>query len=562
MDSKNVIAAISLSAAVIILYALFFSPEPQQIQEIQDNQKNELVQNSEIPKLVETKEVETISRDEAINNSERIYFENENIFGSISLSNGGVIDDYTFKKYDKELNGEEKIILLNPLNINNGYVFNTGWASSDKNIDLPNTETKWKVSQNEKLTPNNPITLFYENSQGLRFERTISLDKKYLFSINQKIINNTEKTYKFYPYAYLHRNNVPEDLTNFYILHEGFVTVADGELKEIDYDDIDEKSYSKKANTGYLAIGDKYWVASIIPTNGRPFRIDIDYKKKYRASYIDLEGLELSANTSIQNNIKSIIGAKTVRDIDGYAESENIEQFDLVINWGVLYWLVKPMFFILEYFFKFSGNYGYAIILLTVLVRIVFFPLNNYAFKSMGKMKVLQPEMARLKELHKNDKQELQKAMMKLYKTEGINPASGCFPILVQIPIFFSLYKLLLLDISMRHAPFIWIWEDLSTRDPLTIFNLFGLLPYSVPSFLEIGLLPVAMGATMYLQQKLNPSPMTDPIQKKLFAFFPLFLTVILAPFAAGLILYWTCTNILTIIQQWIILKKTKVKTQ
>ncbi len=220
------------------------------------------------------------------------------------------------------------------------------------------------------------------------------------------------------------------------------------------------------------------------------------------------------------------------------------------------------MFFILEYFFKFSGNYGYAIILLTVLVRIVFFPLNNYAFKSMGKMKVLQPEMARLKELHKNDKQELQKAMMKLYKTEGINPASGCFPILVQIPIFFSLYKLLLLDISMRHAPFIWIWEDLSTRDPLTIFNLFGLLPYSVPSFLEIGLLPVAMGATMYLQQKLNPSPMTDPIQKKLFAFFPLFLTVILAPFAAGLILYWTCTNILTIIQQWIILKKTKVKTQ
>ena len=562
MDSKNVIAAISLSAAVIILYALFFSPEPQQIQEIQDNQKNELVQNSEIPKLVETKEVETISRDEAINNSERLYFENENIFGSISLSNGGVIDDYTFKKYDKELNGEEKIILLNPSNINNGYVFNTGWASSDKNIDLPNTETKWKVSQNKKLTPNNPITLFYENSQGLRFERTISLDKKYLFNINQKIINNTEKTYKFYPYAYLHRNNVPEDLTNFYILHEGFVTVADGELKEIDYDDIDEKSYSKKANTGYLAIGDKYWVASIIPTNGRPFRIDIDYKKKYRASYIDSEGLELSANTSIQNNIKSIIGAKTVRDIDGYAESENIEQFDLVINWGILYWLVKPMFFILEYFFKFSGNYGYAIILLTVLVRIVFFPLNNYAFKSMGKMKVLQPEMARLKELHKNDKQELQKAMMKLYKTEGINPASGCFPILVQIPIFFSLYKLLLLDISMRHAPFIWIWEDLSTKDPLTVFNLFGLLPYSVPSFLEIGLLPVAMGATMFLQQKLNPSPMTDPIQKKIFAFFPLFITVILAPFAAGLILYWTCTNILTIIQQWIILKKTKVKTQ
>ena len=351
-------------------------------------------------------------------------------------------------------------------------------------------------------------------------------------------------------------------MTDFYILHEGFVTVTDEELKEIDYDDIDESSFSKEANSGFLAIGDKYWLTSIIPPNGRPFRIDIDYKKKYRASYIDSEGFELTANTSIQNNIKSIIGAKTVRDIDQYALSENVEKFDLVINWGILYWLVKPMFFILEFFYNFSGNYGYAIILLTILVRIVFFPLNQYAFKSMGKMKVLQPEMNRLKELHKNDKQELQKSLMKLYKSEGINPASGCFPILVQIPIFFSLYKLLLLDISMRHAPFVWIWKDLAAKDPVTIFNLFGLIPFNPPSFLQIGLLPVLMGITMFLQQKLNPSPMTDPIQKKIFTFFPLFITVILAPFAAGLILYWTCTNILTILQQWIILKKTTVKNK
>ncbi len=561
MDSKNVIAAISLSAAVIILYGLFFTPEPQQIQKAQQ-QKNQIVENSETPKLSETQEIVTISREEAINNSERIYFENENIIGSISLSNGGSIDDYTFKKYNNKLNSKEKIILLNPSNIKDGYTFNTGWVSPDKNIDIPNNETRWKVLNNSKLTPNNPITLFYENREGLRFEKTISLDKKYLFNINQKIINKTNKVFKFYPYAYLHRNNVPEDLTDFYILHEGFVAVTDQELKEIDYDDIDESSFSKKANSGFLAIGDKYWLTSIIPPNGRSFRIDIDYKKKYRASYIDSEGFELAANTSIQNNIKSIIGAKTVRDIDQYALNENIEKFDLVINWGILYWLVKPMFFILEFFYNFSGNYGYAIILLTILVRIIFFPLNQYAFKSMGKMKVLQPEMTRLKELHKNDKQELQKAMMKLYKSEGINPASGCFPILVQIPIFFSLYKLLLLDISMRHAPFIWIWKDLAAKDPVTIFNLFGLLPFNPPQFLQIGLLPVLMGITMFLQQRLNPSPMTDPIQKKIFTFFPLFITVILAPFAAGLILYWTCTNILTILQQWIILKKTTVKNK
>ena len=560
MDSKNVIAAISLSAAVIIFYGLFFAPEPQPIDK--SLQQNEIVKNSEAPKLIETQKIDLISRDKAINSSERILFENENIFGSISLSKGGVIDDLTFKKYNKELNGKEKIILLNPINIKDGYIFNTGWVSTDENINTPNLETKWNITGNNKLTPNNPVSIFYENEQGLRFERIISLDEKYLFKIKQKIINKSDKKYKFYPYAYLHRNNIPDDLTDFYILHEGFVTVSDEELKEIDYDEIDEKSYSKNSNKGFIAIGDKYWVTSIIPPSNRAFRIDIDYKNKYRASYIDSEGLLLDANSSIENNVKSIIGAKTVRDIDGYAESEKIEKFDLVINWGILYWLVKPMFFILEYFFIFSGNYGYAIILLTILVRIVFFPLNQYAFKSMGKMKVLQPEMNRLKELHKNDKQELQKSLMKLYKSEGINPASGCLPILVQIPIFFSLYKLLLLDISMRHAPFVWIWEDLSAKDPVTIFNLFGLLPYDVPSFLEIGLLPLLMGITMFLQQRLNPSPMTDPIQKKIFTFFPFFITIILAPFAAGLILYWTMTNILTIIQQWIILRKTTVKTK
>ena len=496
-------------------WSSFFAPEPQEIQKAQ-KQSNEIVKDSEAPKLTETQEIEIISREEAINNSDRIYFENENIIGSISLSNGASIDDYTFKKYNKKLNSKEKIILLNPSNIKNGYIFNTGWVSPDKNIGVPSGETKWRVLNNNKLTPGNPVSLFYENDEGLRFEKTISLDEKYLFNISQKIINKTDKTFKFYPYAYLHRNNIPEDLTDFYILHEGFVTVTDQELKEIDYDEIDEDSFSMKANSGFLAIGDKYWLTSIIPPNGRSFRIDIDYKKKYRASYIDTEGFELAANGSIQNNIKSIIGAKTVRDIDQYALNENIEKFDLVINWGILYWLVKPMFFILDYFYKFSGNYGYAIILLTILVRIIFFPLNQYAFKSMGKMKVLQPEMNRLKELHKNDKQELQKSLMKLYKSEGINPASGCFPILIQLPIFFSLYKLLLLDISMRHAPFLWIWQDLAAKEIFihsSIFIQFIQLCYPLPDvvytssvayFMHLSMLSVSYFKQAYCVSVLN----------------------------------------------------------
>ena len=551
MDLKNIIAAIALSAAVIVLYGLFFAPSPEQLSKSNKIQQNEIVENNDIPSLEDKVEVKTISRQEALNSSERITFENEFIKGSISLD-GGLIDDLELKTYNKILDSKNKIQLLNPASTNEGYTFNTGWATKS-DIRTPNSNTEWKVDGSKTLTPNNPVKLFYVNDKNIRFEREITIDNKYLFSVKQTVINQSDISFKLYPYATINRNNLPSDLTDFYILHEGYTLISGDSLEEVDYDDVEEKKFSTEGTTGVLIQGDKYWMTSIIPEQGRKFRFDLKYNDKYMASYIDLKGYEIRPNTVVEHNVKSLIGAKEIKQINKYKDDLKIEKLDLIVNYGVLYFIIVPMHKILSYFFNFTGNYGYAIILLTILVRIVFFPLNQYSMKSMGKMKSLGPEIENLKTRFKDDKQQLQKEMMKLYKVNGVNPASSCFPILIQIPIFFSLYKLLLLDLAMRHSPFVWVWKDLSAKDPLTIFNLFGLLPYSVPSFLEIGLLPVLMGSSMWLQMKLSPQPSgsddMQKMQKKIFMFMPLFLTVILAPFAAGLILYWVCTNILTIIQ-------------
>jgi YidC/Oxa1 family membrane protein insertase len=309
-----------------------------------------------------------------------------------------------------------------------------------------------------------------------------------------------------------------------------------------------------------LGISDKYWITSLIPPQDKEFKTTFDYKDKFRANFIATEPLELGPNNSIEENLQIIVAAKRVDVIDGYAKSLAIDKFDLVIDWGFLYFITKPLFFGIDYFFKLLGNYGLAIIAITICIRLVFFPLANFSFRSMAKMKALTPEMVRLKELHKNDKMKLQQEMMALYKKEKVNPMSGCLPILVQIPVFFALYKVLFVTIEMRHMPFYGWIHDLSERDPTSIFNLFGLLPYDVPSFLMIGAWPVAMGVSMWVQQKLNPAP-TDPMQAKIFMFFPLFLTVILAPFPSGLVIYWTVNNILTMAQQVFIMKRTTVKT-
>ena len=558
MDSKNVIAAIALSSAVIVLYSLFFIPEKTTINQ-NLAEKKKIEQNSDTPSLDQKETIKKISREEALNQNERVEFENDNIIGSISLK-GASIDDLTFKNYNTELESNEKIILLAPRNIEDGYLVESGFVTSDKNVDIPNSDTVWSIVGNNKLTDQTPIKLSWTNNQGITYEKEIFLDEQFLFTIRQKVINETNKKYDFYSYGQIIRNKIPEDLTDFYINHEGFVSHLDDELIEEDYDDIQEKKFSRVAQKGWLGIGDKYWITSLIPPSNKEFKTTFDYKKKFRANFIATEPLTLNENSSVEEEIKIIVAAKRVDVIDGYAQSLNIDNFDLVIDFGFLYFITKPLFFGIDYFFKLLGNYGLAIIAITICIRLAFFPLANFSFRSMAKMKALQPEMVRLKELHKNDKMKLQQEMMALYKKEKVNPMSGCLPILVQIPVFFALYKVLFVTIEMRHMPFYGWIEDLSAKDPTSLFNLFGLLPYEVPSFLVIGAWPIAMGVSMWIQQKLNPAP-TDPMQAKIFMFFPLFLTVILAPFPSGLVIYWTVNNILTMLQQVFIMKRTTVKT-
>ncbi len=557
MDTKNVIAAISLSAAVIILYSLFFQPDPQTIKKNLSEDKK-IEQNTDTPSLDQKEKIVKISRDEALNQNNRIKFENQSIVGSISLK-GASIDDLTFKGYNKSLDSNEKVTLLSPRNIEEGYLVESGFVTSDKNVNIPNSETVWSVSGNSKLTNQSPVILTWNNNQGITFEKEISIDNQYLFTIKQRVVNSTDKKYDFYSYGQIIRNKIP-DISNFYILHEGLIATLDDELIEEDYDDIQEKKYTKIAQKGWIGIGDKYWITSLIPAKNKEFKTTFDYKKKFRANFITTEPLELNENGRIEETLQIIIAAKRVDVIDGYAESLTIDKFDLVIDWGFLYFITKPLFFGIDYFFNLLGNYGLAIIAITICIRLAFFPLANFSFRSMAKMKALQPEMVRLKELHKNDKMKLQQEMMSLYKKEKVNPMSGCLPILVQIPVFFALYKVLFVTIEMRQMPFYGWIHDLSERDPTSLFNLFGLLPYDVPSFLIIGAWPVAMGISMWIQQKLNPAP-TDAMQAKIFMFFPLFLTVILAPFPSGLVIYWTINNILTMAQQVFIMKRTTVKT-
>ncbi|MDA7457938.1 membrane protein insertase YidC [Candidatus Pelagibacter ubique] len=557
MDTKNVIAAISLSAAVIVLYSLFFQPDPATIKQNLAEQ-NKIENNTDTPSLDKNENFSKLSRADALKENDRIQFENGSVVGSISLK-GAAIDDLTFKEYNVELNKNEKIILLNPRNVEDGYLVESGFVSTNKNIDIPDASTVWEITGNKRLTNNNPIKLTWSNTQGITFEKHISLDDQFLFTVKEKIINSSDKSYNFYSYGQIIRNEIPE-ISGFYILHEGFLSVLDDELIEEDYDDIQDKKFTQIAQEGFVAISDKFWVTSVIPPKGKEFKTTFDYKNKFRANYISTKGIEVKANSSIEEKIQIIVAAKRVNVIDGYAENLDINKFDLAIDWGFMYFITKPLFFVLDYFFKLLGNYGLAIIAVTICIRLAFFPLANFSFKSMGKMKLLAPEMARLKELHKDDKMKLQQAMMALYKKEKVNPMSGCLPILVQIPVFFALYKVLFVTIEMRHMPFYGWIHDLSDRDPTSLFNVFGLIPWDPPSFLLIGAWPIIMGITMWIQQKLNPTP-PDPIQAKIFMFFPVFLTVILAPFPAGLVIYWSFNNIFTMIQQYIVQRKMTIKT-
>jgi|TARA_B110000438_G_scaffold200799_1_gene192323 YidC/Oxa1 family membrane protein insertase len=558
MDSKNVLIAVLLSSIVIVVWGLFFEPPIAQ----QQKSENTSVVNEEssYPTIDEDSSKKEVSRNDVINTTNRIKVENQNIKGSISLK-GAIIDDIIFKNYKKSLDSPDKVIFLNPKNSANEYFIETGWAlGGAEKVKLPLDNTIWKVKGNRALTPSTPITLEWNNNEGLIFTKKIELDDKFLFKITQSIKNTSNKSFQFFPYSQITKKGKPETM-QIYILHEGFIGVFGEELKEKDYDDIEKEKFITTNSKGWLGITDKYWITAIVPEKGKEFKASFLAKNnKYKANYIIKDSTILNPGSSITSTTNAFVAAKEVAVIDGYAEQLGIEKFDLAIDWGWFYFFTKPLFFIIDYFFKLTGNFGWSIVIITALIRLLFFPLANYSFKSMAKMKILQPEMVRLKELHKDDKVKLQQEMMSLYKREKVNPVSGCLPVLIQIPFFFAIYKMLYVTLEMRHQPFFGWIKDLSDRDPTSIFNLFGVIPWDPPSFLLIGAWPILMGLSMFIQQKLNPTP-PDPIQAKIFMFFPIFLTIILAPFPSGLVVYWTVNNILTITQQWIIMRGTKVKT-
>jgi YidC/Oxa1 family membrane protein insertase len=563
MENRNVIIAVILSTAILIGWSMYFeNPDEAQRKRLELQGKTETqtnIQKPETPQTAKTNPTKGISRSDALKETDRVFIENSNLSGSISLR-GALIDDIILKNYRETLDKSSKpIVVLSPKKSEDGYFVESGWATTKSDVKVPDNNSLWQIREGKKLTPASPVTLEWNNREGVVFSKKIEVDDKYLFKITETIRNEKSKTIELFHYSQITKNTKP-NTENFYILHEGLIGVVDKNLKEETYSTIEKEKKTYTGKSGWFGITDKYWMSAIIPESGKSFKGEYSFANSYKANFIISEPTIANPQKSTSNTLKIFIGAKEVYPIDIYTEKEKIDRFDLSIDWGWFYFITKPLFFVIDYIFKIVGNFGVAIIILTLLVRILFFPLNNYSFKSMAKMKVLQPEMLRIKELYKDDVKRTQQEMMALYKREKVNPLSGCLPILVQIPIFFAVYKMLFVTLEMRHAPFFGWIKDLSAADPTTIFNLFGLIPWNPPSFLMIGVWPILMGITMYFQMKLNPTP-PDPIQAKIFAFFPLIMTVMLATFPSGLVVYWTVSNVLTMAQQYYIMKKTTVKT-
>ena len=572
MESRNLILAIILSVGVLFIWSFFFeAPEQEMLNgEIESGDVSEVNSNEldmeaidEIERSLGITENDNIGLDEALSADKRVKIETNSIVGSINLK-GLRIDDIVLKKYNEtQEEFSEKIRVLRPIDTYDGYEVTFGWIKNqDANFETPNAESIWKVSNgNAALTSNNEVEFEWSNTTGQTFVTTIGLDEDYLFDITQEVKNNSNEEIIINNASKVTRKQAPS-LSGMFILHEGLLGVLQEKLELIDYDDLkdDEETLNFESDNGWVGITDKYWLAALIPDQNKSFKAIYTYDNGYIAYYRSLNATKVAAGSDHIVESQIFIGAKEAKLIDRYQEDYGIYNFDLAIDWGWFYFLTKPLFNVIYFFSELSGNFGLAIFILTVITRIVFFPLANWSFISMAKMKMLQPEMTRIKELHKDDRAQQQQALMALYKKEKVNPISGCLPILIQIPFFFAIYKMLFVSIEMRHAPFYGWIQDLAAKDPTTIFNLFGLIPWDPPSFMIIGIWPVLMGLTMYIQQKLNPAP-PDPIQARIFMFFPLFITILLAQFAAGLVIYWTTNNVLSIIQQWIINKRTTVKT-
>jgi YidC/Oxa1 family membrane protein insertase len=503
----------------------------------------------------------------------RIQIDTPRIRGSIALR-GARIDDVSLKDYRETVDPKSpNISLLSPAGSPNPFYAEFGWvAAPGANVKLPAPDSVWTAASSGALTPARPAVMTWDNGEGLTFRRTITIDADYMFTVTDEVENTGANAATIYGYGLISRHGIPK-IEGFFILHEGLVGVlGDGKLHEVGYSSIaGEPPQVIKSTGGWLGITDKYWAATLIPDQSIPMQARFASSKlgtldTFQTDYLlDATVVPAGGKASMQSRL--FAGAKEVAIVDGYEDTYGIKNFELLIDWGWFYFITKPLFFAIDYFFRLTGNFGVAILIVTVFIKIFFFPLANKSYASMARMKAVQPQMLAIRDRYADDKVKQQQAMMELYKTEKINPISGCLPIVIQIPVFFALYKVLFVTIEMRHAPFFGWIKDLSAPDPTTLFNLFGLLPFDpsvvpiIGPFLMVGVWPIIMGMTMFVQMKMNPSP-PDPTQKMIFDWMPLFFTFLLASFPAGLVIYWAWNNFLSVLQQGAIMRKHKVKIE
>ena len=506
----------------------------------------------------EVKEEKTLlSTAQAVAQDRRINIVNQDIRGSLRLK-GARFDELYLRKYRTQINPQSPAVeLLSPSQTANPYYAEFGWLSSDKSIKLPDNNTVW-TAKNHELTPQTPLILEWNNGQGLRFIRKISIDENYMFTIDQNVENNSGKTVALFPYGLINRH-YEKSAENSSVVHQGMIGVLDSSLKEIKYTKLKEigDKESFETNGGWAGFGDHYWFTSFILNNTDNGKVKFSRtgENNYQVDYVG-QAVEIVPGSVGSNSIKFYAGAKEIKLLDYYTDKLNIQKFDLAVDFGWYYFLTKPFFYILDFLYHFIGNMGWAILLFAALLRLVMFPIANKSYESMSKMKKVQPKLKELQEKYKDDKVKLQQEIMETYRKEKINPAAGCLPVLIQIPIFFSLYKVLNIAIEIRHAPFVGWIQDLSAPDPLTISVLTSL---PIPGLLDIGVWPILMGISMYIQQKLNPAP-ANKDQARIFALMPLIFTFMLGHFASGLVIYWTLSNLLSIIQQKAIMHKLGVK--
>jgi YidC/Oxa1 family membrane protein insertase len=575
MDQKNFIVAIVLSVLIILGWQYAFPPAKPPV----NQQQTASTQNGTAPQAPSgapgapgtqgtaqpgspaAQPAQIVSRAEALARSPRVTFDTPELVGSIALK-GARIDDVRLVKYRETVDPKSPPVpVLSPVGGEHPYYAEFGWSPADPSIKVPGPDTVWTASATT-VAPGKPVRLTWDNGQGLIFALDVSLDEFFMFDVKQSVENKTDKPVTLYPWSLIVRYGEPK-AEGIYILHEGPYGVFNSSLKEWGYSDFKDNKQQKLSTTGgWVGITDKYWMATLIPDQKQ--KVDVTIKQtgsgpelKYQVDYI-APGQAIAPGTTATTDARLFAGAKIVRIISDYEAKYGIDKFDLTIDWGWFWFFTKPLFWLLEWLYVHLGNFGLSILILTVIVKAVFFPLANKSYAAMSKMKALQPEMEKLKERYGEDRQRMNQELMQLYRREKVNPAAGCLPIVVQIPVFFALYKVLYTTIEMRHQPFYGWIKDLSAPDPLTILTGFGLFHWQVPEFLHffnIGIWPLIMGVTMYLQQKLNPAP-TDPVQARVFQFLPILFTFMLAPFAAGLVIYWAWSNTLSIAQQYTIMRR------